>query len=59
MRVTGHGFGDADPPEDAEFYFDILTLNGDRQQMLMDMVTPTVEIQLIAEYQQHLEEAAL
>ncbi len=59
MVITGKGFGDADPPEDPEFYFRIMTLDGTCHQYLMDLVNPQVEAKLIKEYQQHQAEAAL
>lgn len=59
LRTTGTGFGDAEPPEDEEFHFLMMTLNGEPQQMLQDMVTPSGETQLIAEYKQHRAEASL
>lgn len=50
MRITGSGFGDADPPEPEEFDFELLDACGKRLTWLEEQVTPEQERQLIAEY---------
>lgn len=42
MRITGSGQGDVDPPEEAEFEFNILDRRGREAPWLERYVTPTV-----------------
>lgn len=47
MRITGTGFGDADPPEDEEFEFFLQDYHGRIQEQL---ITPEVEAAALAAF---------
>ena len=47
MRVTGSGFGDADPPEEEEFDFFLQDHHGRIQEHL---ITPEVEVAALAAF---------
>lgn len=47
MRITGSGFGDADPPEEEEFDFFLQDYNGNIQERL---ITPEVEAAALATF---------
>ncbi|SJK83809.1 hypothetical protein [Halomonas elongata] len=50
MRITGTGFGDAEPPEPVEFEFRILDRRGRLAEWLERKVTQSDEARLLAEY---------
>lgn len=50
MRITGWGFGDAEPPEPEEFEFEILDRRGRRAKWLERKVGEDEEARLLAEY---------
>jgi len=50
MRITGTGFGDAEPPEPEIFEFRLLDRKGYPAQWLEAMLTPNIESQLLEEY---------
>lgn len=50
MRITGWGFGDADPPEPPEFDFEILDRRGRRAEWLERKLTEDDEERLLDEY---------
>lgn len=50
MRITGSGFGDADPPEPPEFEFRLLDMKGYPAKWLDRHVTDQVETQLFNEF---------
>ena len=49
MKVTGPGFGDADPPEPPEFDFEILDRRGNKAPWLSKHITPQIELDLLEE----------
>jgi hypothetical protein len=51
MRITGSGFGDADPPEGPEFDFKILDRNGRHAPWLERYLSPEISQQLCDDYQ--------
>lgn len=51
MRITGTGFGDAEPPEYANLEFEILDRKGYKARWLEEKVTPEDEDRLMEEYQ--------
>lgn len=53
MRITGSGYGDAEPPEDEEFEFRLLDLNGYPAAWLEAKLTPSMVVQLKEEYLRH------
>lgn len=52
MRTTGSGFGDADPPEDEEFEFEVYDRGGYRAPWLERKVTEEDEIDLLRIYKE-------
>ena len=50
MRITGTGYGDAEPPEPEVFEFRLLDRKGYPAQWLEAMLTPNIESQLLEEY---------
>lgn len=50
MRITGSGYGDAEPPEDEVFEFRLLDLNGYPAAWLEKKVTDVTICQLKEEY---------
>lgn len=52
MRVTGLGFGDADPPEPEFFEFELLDRKGYPAPWLERKLTPDDHQRLLTEYQQ-------
>ncbi len=50
MRITGSGQGDADPPEDSEFDFEILDRRNRKAPWLERYVTPEVVDRLHEEF---------
>lgn len=50
MRITGSGFGDAEPPEHEEFDFEILDRKGYKASWLKKKLTPEDEARLLEEY---------
>lgn len=50
MRITGTGFGDADPPEQEEFEYEILDRTGHRARWLEAKITEDDGIRLLSEY---------
>ena len=50
MRITGTGYGDADPPEDAVFEFRILDRKGYPANWLESKLTLNDHHQLLKEY---------
>jgi len=50
MRITGTGFGDAEPPEPEIFEFRLLDRKGYPAKWLEAMLTPNIESQLLEEY---------
>lgn len=50
MRITGTGFGDAEPPEPAEFDFILLHEDGTPAPELLEFVTSQTEQRLLAEF---------
>lgn len=54
MRVTGTGFGDADPPEEEEFDFLLFDPNMQNSTALDEFMSDdTVHAQLLEEYKTH------
>lgn len=53
MVITGTGYGDADPPEDEEFEFRLLDINGYPAPWLENKLTAAMIQQLKEEYLQH------
>lgn len=49
-RITGTGFGDADPPEESEFDYRLLDSNGEPAPHLEDRITPSDELRIFTEY---------
>lgn len=58
MRITGWGYGDADPPEMEEFEFRILDRKGYPAAWLEAKLTNEDEDRLLNEYIETLEEVA-
>tara|TARA_B100000929_G_scaffold275348_1_gene249193 strand:- start:857 stop:1030 length:174 start_codon:yes stop_codon:yes gene_type:complete len=56
MRTTGSGFGDADPPEDEEFEFEVYDRGGYRAPWLERKVTEEDEIDLLRIYKERRDE---
>jgi len=56
MRITGTGFGDADPPEPAEFDFDLLDRNGYPATWLAEKLSDQDVERLQQEYEDLLNE---
>lgn len=54
MRITGPGFGDADPPEDEYFEFQLLDRRGRPAPWLERYLSPDVEDELLAQYREVL-----
>jgi len=52
MRITGTGFGDADPPEEEEFEFEILDRTGHRARWLESKINESDEMRLLREYKE-------
>lgn len=50
MRITGTGFGDADPPEPEEFDYQLLDTKGCRARWLERKVTEDDEARFCKEY---------
>jgi len=50
MRITGTGFGDAEPPEPEVFEFHLMDRKGYPAKWLEAMLTPKIEYQLLKEY---------
>ena len=50
MRITGKGFGDADPQESAEFEYQILDRKGYKAPWLERYITDAVEDQLYEDF---------
>ena len=50
MRITGTGFGDAEPPEPEVFEFHLTDRKGYPAKWLEAMLTPKIEYQLLKEY---------
>lgn len=50
MRITGSGMGDCDPPEDAEFDFELLDRRDRKATWLDKYITPGVHSQLFEEF---------
>lgn len=54
MRITGTGFGDAEPPEPEDFEFTLLDRKGYPAPWLAKKITPADESRLLKEF--HLEQ---
>lgn len=50
MRITGSGFGDAEPPEPAEFEYVILDMKGRRAEWLEKKITDRIDQDIFEEY---------
>ena len=50
MRITGTGYGDAEPPEPEVFEFRLLDRKGYPAKWLEAMLTPNIESQLLKDY---------
>ena len=50
MRITGTGYGDAEPPEPEVFEFRLLDRKGYPAKWLEAMLTPNIESQLLEDY---------
>lgn len=50
MRITGSGFGDAEPPEEEEFEFEVLGTDGLPWPAMQDKVDPAEEKRILAFY---------
>lgn len=50
MRIHGSGWGDADPPEEEYFEFELLDQKGYVAHWLSDYITPIVEKELLKEF---------
>lgn len=54
MRITGTGFGDAEPPEEEEFDFLLFDNNMQNSTVLDEFMSDdTVHAQLLGEYKTH------
>lgn len=54
MRVTGSGYGDADPPEDEFFEYQLLDRKGYLAPWLEKKLTQDDEARLLSEYKESL-----
>lgn len=54
MRITGSGYGDADPPEDELFEFELLDRKGYPAPWLERKITDDDECRLLSEYKESL-----
>lgn len=52
MRITGSGYGDADPPEDEFFEFQLLDRKGYPAPWLEKKLTQDDEARLLSEYKE-------
>lgn len=52
MRITGSGFGDADPPEPEEFDFIVTDRRGYQADWLADKMDDDDEARILAEYKE-------
>lgn len=50
MRITGTGFGDAEPPQEQEFDFELLDIFEERNTYLESKVTPEDKDRLLEEF---------
>lgn len=50
MRVTGTGFGDAEPPEDEEFEFTVLDCDNRHWPEMEDQLRPSDHAGILAAY---------
>lgn len=51
MRITGSGTGDCDPPEPAQFDFELLDSRGRRAEWLDKYLSPAVAAELFEEFE--------
>jgi len=58
MRITGTGFGDAEPPEPEEFEFRLLDRRGRPAPWLEAKLSDDDEDRLLVEYKQHQRDIA-
>ncbi len=59
MRVTGPGFGDADPPEDEYFEYNVLDRRGRPAPWLERYMNPDVDERLLSEFREILRKQIL